>query len=596
MKKLFTLMLFLSSFFAVSLFAWTGNSYLVVNGTWYTGSNEYVQPDGKFHGANLGSFANSFTLNGEVQVYPNSSTAATLYYRIDNDDNNIKTLSLPKVGNEGNNSKHSASTPATIDVSGLSAGVHYIDCWFNHGIDYDNNGGSNFKASFTVVKGPVVTLLVPDFVYVDETITLDATPENVDDPVITYSVKVPESSEFVVTTSPYEPTVTGTYTFKAEVKASGVGDVLASDTKEVLVKAVPDPIVIKAKVPVSWENDIHLFVFNTNQDGWYKMTQDGDWYTYTFTRIESVNIIFVNGDNWGGDANQTENVENVTSSTCYQVNDEAGKKTVTAIPCVEPSITLSAPASVYVDEAITFSATASNVNDPVITYFVKVPESSEFVSASSPYQPTTTGTYTFKAEVKEGGVGDVLATDTKEVEVKAVPDDIVIKVNNSIKWDEVYIFIWGTDNDGHKLMQKDSKGWYTYTFSRLEKVDFLFTNKNDFDAEGIEKTADIENITQSACFAINRVGENGVGVDDDSVVNCEEDLTTNTEFVNLNQHITVSNNTIHAEWEGVAQVSLYSVSGQLMYNKVQNNNFNYSVDRGVYILRINDESHKVIVR
>ncbi len=334
MKKLFTLMLFLSSFFAVSLFAWTGNSYLVVNGTWYTGSNEYVQPAGKFHDANLGSFATSFTLNGEVQVYPKSSTAATLYYRIDNDDNNIKTLSLPKVGDEGNNSKHSASTPATIDVSGLSAGVHYIDCWFNHGSDYDNNGGSNFKASFTVVKAPVVTLLVPDFVYIDETITLDATPENVDDPVITYSVKVPESSEFVVTTSPYEPTATGTYTFKAEVKAGGVGDVLAFDTKDVIVKAVPDDIVIKVHKSVDWEN-LYIFVWNTADDGHKLMSQDpSGWYVHTFTREEEVNFLFVNVDDFGAPGKvQTDDVKNVTTSNCYEIYEEGENVIVTPTDC-----------------------------------------------------------------------------------------------------------------------------------------------------------------------------------------------------------------------------------------------------------------------
>ncbi|MCK9509255.1 MAG: T9SS type A sorting domain-containing protein [Pigmentiphaga sp.] len=593
MKKLSTLMLFLSSFFAVSLFAWMGNSYLVVNGTWYTGSNNYVQPAGKFHDANLGSFANSFTLNGEVQVYPNSSTAATLYYRIDNDNNNIKTLSLPKIDNEGNNSKHSASTPATIDVSGLSAGVHYIDCWFNHGSDYDNNGGSNFKASFTVVKAPVVTLSVPDFVYIDETIILNATPENVDNPVITYSVKAPGSGTYVITTSPYEPTATGTYTFKAEVKEDGVGDALASDTKDVIVKTVPDPIVINAKVPASWENDIHLFVFNTNQDGWKKMTQDGDWYTYTFTRLESVNIIFVNGDDWGGDANQTVNVENVTSSTCYQVNDEVGKKTVTAIPCVEPSITLTALASVYVDETITLSATANNVDDPVITYSVKVPESSEFVVTTSPYEPAAIGTYTFKAEVKEGGVGDVLASDTKDVIVKEVPDDIVIKVHKSVDWENLYIFVWNTADDGHKLMSQDPSGWYVHTFTREEEVNFLFVNVDDFGAPGKVQTNNVENVTESNCYEVYEEGEN-VNV---TPTDCNKIITAVSEITDqAGVQIRTDNQTVSVDLEAAASISLYAVSGQLLSQHRASTHFVHSVKSGVYILQIDGKSHKLIVK
>ena len=41
------------------------------------------------------------------------------------------------------------------------------------------------------------------------------------------------------------------------------------------------------------------------------ITKDGEWYVVT-ENTTKMNIIFVNGDNWNGDANQTVNIENIT--------------------------------------------------------------------------------------------------------------------------------------------------------------------------------------------------------------------------------------------------------------------------------------------
>ena len=39
-----------------------------------------------------------------------------------------------------------------------------------------------------------------------------------------------------------------------------------------------------------------------------------------------MNIIFVNGDNWNGDANQTVDMEGITENTCFQLNQSGGGK------------------------------------------------------------------------------------------------------------------------------------------------------------------------------------------------------------------------------------------------------------------------------
>ena len=130
---------------ATNAWAWCGNSFITVNGTWCTGSNSYVHTGGKFDGKNLGTLT-AFKLGGELQVYPKSSTAASLCYKIDGGAE--VAISLPKTGEEGNNSKHSGE--ADVDLSTLSAGNHTIAVWFKHNSDKDDNGGKNFTATFTI--------------------------------------------------------------------------------------------------------------------------------------------------------------------------------------------------------------------------------------------------------------------------------------------------------------------------------------------------------------------------------------------------------------------------------------------------------------
>ena len=153
MKK-FTTLFFLSSFIlTVWGQTWCGNSYITINSVWYTGSNSYVQPAGRFQGASLGSFGStsSITLGGELQAWPSTVTPASMYYRIDT--GTFTEISLPKTGTEGNNSKHYGE--AAVSLSTLSVGSHTLEVYFQAGTAYDNNSGANFKATFTVSSSTV---------------------------------------------------------------------------------------------------------------------------------------------------------------------------------------------------------------------------------------------------------------------------------------------------------------------------------------------------------------------------------------------------------------------------------------------------------
>ena len=99
----------------------------------------------------------------------------------------------------------------------------------------------------------------------------------------------------------------------------------------------PDPqgITIKAKMPAHWTNTIMAWVWNDGQEGsWKNPTKQGEWYVVTESG-NKVNIIFVNGTNWNGNANQTEDMA-FTSSTCIQLHQSGdAKATYTIVACQE---------------------------------------------------------------------------------------------------------------------------------------------------------------------------------------------------------------------------------------------------------------------
>ena len=58
---------------------------------------------------------------------------------------------------------------------------------------------------------------------------------------------------------------------------------------------------------------------------WATVTKEGQWYVVT-ENATKFNIIFVNGSDWNGDANQTVDMEGITENTCFQLNQSGGGK------------------------------------------------------------------------------------------------------------------------------------------------------------------------------------------------------------------------------------------------------------------------------
>ena len=147
--------------------SWIGNSYIVVNGTWYNGSGS-VQTAGAFHNKNLGSIT-SLTLGGEIQTYGQTDGAknpARMHYQISGKNAAYITLYWFKY-QDNNNFFHSNSDGSTlnnntfasktIDISSLTPGDYTLSVWFEQpdGGQWDSNNSNNYVASFTI--DPVVT-------------------------------------------------------------------------------------------------------------------------------------------------------------------------------------------------------------------------------------------------------------------------------------------------------------------------------------------------------------------------------------------------------------------------------------------------------
>ena len=97
---------------------------------------------------------------------------------------------------------------------------------------------------------------------------------------------------------------------------------------------VTTDITVKAKMPAHWTNTITAWVWADGMEGQaVTPTKDDEWYVVT-ENTTSLNIIFRNGTDWNGDANQTVDITGITTNTCYQLTQEGGAKAkYTVVDC-----------------------------------------------------------------------------------------------------------------------------------------------------------------------------------------------------------------------------------------------------------------------
>lgn len=147
-----------------------GNSYIVVNSSWYNGSGS-----GNTAFSSLGTMtSDTINLGGQVQTYGENDGQghpAHMYWAIKNSGGTTVLngqFNLPWGKYESNNNwfgtgTGSSFTSQALDISSLTRGTQYtLSVWFSadgsNGQIYDSNSGNNFNATFTTRPAPSITV------------------------------------------------------------------------------------------------------------------------------------------------------------------------------------------------------------------------------------------------------------------------------------------------------------------------------------------------------------------------------------------------------------------------------------------------------
>ncbi len=120
----------------------------------------------------------------------------------------------------------------------------------------------------------------------------------------------------------------------AEVEINGQkvndGSTTPDPEKQLEVKVYVDDVV------EGWDlsKGVYFWVWTNDEDGaWQEGQKDGNWYGFAM-KTDKLSFVVNNGNTWGASSLQTENVNDVTESTCYAVNNtSSGKKAIAAVAC-----------------------------------------------------------------------------------------------------------------------------------------------------------------------------------------------------------------------------------------------------------------------
>lgn len=122
-------------------------------------------------------------------------------------------------------------------------------------------------------------------------------------------------------------------------------------------------ITVKAKIPAHWKNTITAYVWDTESSKVVTPTKEGDWYVVT-EKCATLNIIFRNGTDWSGNANQTEDIL-LSSNTNIQISQSGSDKATYKV--LERDILVQAQMPEQWNQTITALVTPAGGTETVVT-------------------------------------------------------------------------------------------------------------------------------------------------------------------------------------------------------------------------------------
>ena len=205
-----------------------------------------------------------------------------------------------------------------------------------------------------------------------------------------------------------------------------------AEAEELLVvPVVTHDIVVKVVAPEVWNSgtiSIHYWGDGISETANPVATEkEGNWNKYTIKEVPegtSVNVIFINGTGWNGNANQTANITGITEDKCFQISaktlDGEGKCTFTEVDCAadikpEADIYTIVGAETLVGTAWDLNNTENDMTKQGDGSYVLVKENVELA---------TTGTYEYKVvknrswdwSVPSGGANQTLKLGNEDVD------------------------------------------------------------------------------------------------------------------------------------------------------------------------------------
>ncbi len=218
----------------------------------------------------------------------------------------------------------------------------------------------------------------------------------------------------------------------------------------------------------------------------------------------------------------------------------------------------------------------------------------EITLAEKPVDPQPAGNHEVIADFV-GGIGTFTAVGTCTVE------NDVMKFANSfnkganyfsvepykyetfVKGDTLYISFYKTNSD-------ESKSAKIEIFNNLDESLFLTDQAS---TETATQMFILESST--SLLKLGRSGNTGIFVSDFKVHANSERVATSLNLVEAGAEISVINSTLYVNCANASNIQVYTIDGRMIDSKVAAN-YTRSLSTGVYVVRVNNEAVKAIVK
>ena len=162
----------------------------------------------------------------------------------------------------------------------------------------------------------------------------------------------------------------------------------------------------------------------------------------------------------------------------------------------------------------------------------------------------------------------------------------------------VYFYVWTTGEGTFIPATDEGNRWYSYS-TESAPFNFIVVNGSNWPDGTANQTVNMENVTASACYVLAN-GEQIDGNGDSwkktlTVTDCpSEGPSTIVEVTENASLFTINGRTLNVAMDNEAEISIYTISGQMIEHTVASN-FTCEMQQGVYVIRIGNQSQKLVI-